>query len=703
MIHRRNRIVIGAGITAAMIAAMAVPAGARTLTAAAANSTASSPVPVDIRGDITWTWVHHPVFGGGVTTTGDDKETGTYHIDLTNVVNGTGLAAVGGDSSTDSVTDSLNWSFTGSSGCTVADKGSLAGSGPLPYWRPGLNSAMYVAFDPSLTSIAVTLNVNYPEAATRTFSGPPPCSNGTVAEPGGMEGLPECLDSSGNPLYQNGPLDGSLDGTYPDATANLGCSGTYTGGGTFTGGTDTGSYRVTGTLTITPSCGGGTAPPGGLCITSPPDGSTVALTDAKYVEPQPAEDNDVAPAHRFLIVAGTTSCPDVTLDSVKATVKGDNWDARLPVKDLGPQTLTAHGSGSAACDKGVSGPRRAASGAAQTTSTVTLINLKIIHPDNDGDKAPVTAAPKMPDIGAKVQVEGYSGDTSAVSFSWTLDIKGEYIDRHGWHAYSQNYSGSQTGTSATWSPDFPEDIGGWGRLVVTASLPGVLGGTVHSDPRWINITGTNPGRASVELYIEAYADLYPFVIMHIDCLESNHTFNQFNPDKNTGEEKTPGVPRSLPNPATDRPLFGEPPAGIGIAQLDPASFPHENWDWKLNVSAGIAEFEFDYATATTLRDRTQAALDTEYEQLRARLNAERTRAHMDPIPDRPVLVRDLTETEIVYDAIRLYNYSGGEYIFDLKYEQGPDLTIDAVGSKDWKKNNGGQDPNYVRQVQACAI
>ena len=144
----------------------------------------------------------------------------------------------------------------------------------------------------------------------------------------------------------------------------------------------------------------------------------------------------------------------------------------------------------------------------------------------------------MPNLAAQVQVQGYSGDTSAVTFSWTLDVTGEYIDRQGWHPYDMPFTGSTTGTSASWSPDFGTIVGGWGKLVVSASLPGVLDGTVTSDPRWINMTGQNPGKAAVLSYIADNAP-YPNTVSHIMCVESNHTFNQFNPAVNAGEPATP--------------------------------------------------------------------------------------------------------------------------------------------------------------------
>jgi len=250
MSHRSNKMVLTAGITVAVIAALAGPATAR----ASASAQASTPVPVDITGDITWTLDHHPIGVGSPDVTGDDKETGTFHIALTNVTNG-GQAA-GGNSSTYSVTDNLNWSFGRGDGCTVTDAGSYTGSGSLLYSPTGQLQSPFayldVAFNPSLTAMSADIVDGYIEQATRTFTGNAPNCSGTFPEPLGPEGQPECLDSTGDELG----LNGTLTGTYPNATVDLGCSGTYTGGGTFTGGTDTGSFSVTGTLTITPACAG---------------------------------------------------------------------------------------------------------------------------------------------------------------------------------------------------------------------------------------------------------------------------------------------------------------------------------------------------------------------------------------------------------------------------------------------------------------
>jgi hypothetical protein len=252
---RSSRIVLAAGITIAVIAAVAGPAVAR----ASASGQASTPVPVDITGDITWTWDHTPQ-PPGETVTGDDKQTGTFHIDLTNVTTAGVDATVGGDSSTYSITDNSNISRTDSTGCTHSVTGSYSGSGPLPYAShtgpAGITSLEFSGF-PSITAITeLLIDVQFSETQTFTSSGS--CGPGTSTVPSGLlTADPRCFNSAAGDFQ---PLSGSLQGTWPNATVDLGCSGTYANcPERSTCADDSGSYSVTGILTITPSCGSAAA------------------------------------------------------------------------------------------------------------------------------------------------------------------------------------------------------------------------------------------------------------------------------------------------------------------------------------------------------------------------------------------------------------------------------------------------------------
>src|SRR6185437_9663818 len=85
------------------------------------------------------------------------------------------------------------------------------------------------------------------------------------------------------------------------------------------------------------------------------------------------------------------------------------------------------------------------------------------------------------------------------------------------------------GTEATWQPTGLSVVGGWGKITVKASIPGVTGGTVTSEPRWINIPGKNPGKAAITGFIKGHSDnrADASTLVHLACHESNGTFDQF--------------------------------------------------------------------------------------------------------------------------------------------------------------------------------
>jgi hypothetical protein len=290
MFHRRNRIALAAGITVTVIAAMAGPASARALAAAAVGAAASTPVPVDITGDITWT-ENNTENAAAVTVA--DKYTGTFHVDLTNVTNG-GQAA-GGDSSTYSYTHNYYSSVLQGS-CTSTTTGSSSGSGPLLYPNGGID----VNFNPSMTAITVYIGLPATEEQTVTNSGPPgACDNGTTTNTVNLNAGVGCVPGPGQFLWPNG----SLNGTYPNATVNVGCSETYTNAIPPV----SGSSSVTGTLTITPSCGSATA-------SSPAPTSSSSATSARSATSASAS-------------SSSNSCP------VHYTVTVEQWIPQSSVVD----------------------------------------------------------------------------------------------------------------------------------------------------------------------------------------------------------------------------------------------------------------------------------------------------------------------------------------------------------------------------------
>jgi GDSL-like Lipase/Acylhydrolase family len=230
MFHRRNRIVLATGITVALITAMAGPASA----GASATGQASTPVPVDVTGDITWTtdYTNAPY-------TGVNQETGTAHIALTDVTDGG--AAAGGNSSTYSISYNEDLTATTQDGCNIEQTGSFSGSGSLVYNN---STSLGISIQPPAGSdVSVLIRIPYTVTYTTTTSGPSPCDNQTSTSTQGQQGIPLCFTSPGEAPN----ISGAFEGTYPNGTVNLDCSGTNVDNGASIG------FSVKGTLTITPS------------------------------------------------------------------------------------------------------------------------------------------------------------------------------------------------------------------------------------------------------------------------------------------------------------------------------------------------------------------------------------------------------------------------------------------------------------------
>lgn len=686
LFHRRNKIVLAAGITVAMIAAMAGPAGARPL----AGAQASTPVPVDVTGDLTWTYVYTPL---GQGQSGNDTQTVTFHIGLTGLDPVSGQ--VTGNTSTYSLTDNLNETSIDSNNCKIQLTGSFSGSGPVA--MNGASGPAYgsVGFDSGLTQAQVGVHISYAQTQTTTFSGPvspsEACNNSTSTSTVSLQANPGCYANTG-PTYPGGPLQG----TYPNATVSLDCSATA-------GNQDwSETTTITGTLTIKPSCGGAAAPSQtqrpaatasraqgslaaasscGLTITSPPDKSIIAISDPNFVDGAEVGANDRAPALDTLKlkVAGTsTGCSGpVTVNGVSATSSGDDWTAEIPLMALavggvGQVTLTAK-----------------AGGCSDASSTVTLINLEITNP-TENEQEPITAEPAMPVLNATVSVYGYPGDTSGLSFSWTLDVRNETVTRDGqgsgiWSpGPATSITGSTTGTGEAWQLGSNPIVGGVGRLTVEASLPGVTD-TVTSFPRWINIPGNSPDKATVIDYLNQYLgpDNYADTISQIFCVESR--WMQFG-DNGKLQDPIPNVPADwTPNPGPGQPLYGRP-ADIGIAQLslEVGTLPiADYWNWQTNVHGGIAVFLEDLMEARFLVDTEQNRLDARRAAAIAAATANRKKmGDHQPVTAQMITVPQLSDQDITWEAVRLYNgTSFDEFHFDADYVLSSNgLNVDLVGT-----------------------
>ncbi len=454
----------------------------------------------------------------------------------------------------------------------------------------------------------------------------------------------------------------------------------------------------------------------GLEITSPIAGATIALTDGHYFSPQPGPDQS-APTSRQLTVKGVDTSLGATvvhIGSASARVTPDGaWALRVPVIAPGPKTLTADDNVGATADE-----------------HLRLIDL-VIDPPAEGAVLPITAAPAMPDLGAVATVQGFPGSSSAITFNWSLTTRGEYRDRCGhnpnalcgqWYPYDDEVASGATTGSTPWEGDFSAIEGGFGRLSASADIPGVLDEPVQSEPRWVDITGTNPSAAEVEAYVSAQDPANASVEDEIFCHESG--FTQFRPSPEPREPATTTVPHDIaPNPGPLRPLYGAMFAGIGIAQKDPASFPTEQWDWHANVNAGIAVYQEDLAAAPEWRQTEQGRLSGQLTAVLEVVNRARAHRKLKAAKMAPAKVPPLTPAQLKREAIRLYN-GENEYHFNLQYVVSANhLMVKTVGTGKWAEGAGewqgmaawqaaggplvarkwipAQDPGYVTLVTAC--
>ena len=342
----------------------------------------------------------------------------------------------------------------------------------------------------------------------------------------------------------------------------------------------------------------------GLDITSPTASSIIAFTDGHYLTPQPGPDQ-IAPPDRDLTVRGTDTSPGasvVKIGNISGRIAGDGtWSLRIPVTSAGKTNLAVRDNVSATAEE-----------------QITLVDLVITNP-TEGAVLPITSAPAMPRLGAVATIQGYPGNVSPVVSNWALSTRGEYRDRCGrdpdafcgqWYPYNDVVASGTTTGRAPWQGDFTRIEGGFGRVSVSADIPGVLDEPVQSEPRWIDIPGTNPPVARIQAFVSKQDPVNASVEDEIFCHESG--FVQFNPYPEPREPATTTVPHDIAqNPAPLRPLFGAEYAGIGIAQKDPSSFPAQQWDWHANVDSGITVYDEDLAGARGWRQAEQVRLSAE--------------------------------------------------------------------------------------------
>jgi hypothetical protein len=456
----------------------------------------------------------------------------------------------------------------------------------------------------------------------------------------------------------------------------------------------------------------------GLDITSPAASSIIALTDGHYLKPQPGPDQ-IAPPERELTVRGTDSSPGasvVKIGNLSGRIAGDGtWSIRVPVAGAGQTTLDVRDNVKATAEE-----------------HITLVDLVITSPA-EGAVLPITSAPAMPRLGAVATIQGYPGNVSPVVFNWALSTRGEYRDRCGhnpdafcgqWYPYNDVVAAGTTTGAAPWQGDFTRIEGGFGRISASAVVPGVLDEPVQSEPRWVDIPGTNPPVATIQAFVSKQDPPNASVEDEIFCHESG--FVQFNPGPEPRESATTTVPHDIAqNPAPLRPLFGAEYAGIGIAQKDPSSFPAGQWDWHANVDSGITVYDENLAGARLWRQAEQVRLSAQLAAVLQVVNGLRAHRGMKMIRAVPRRVPQLNKAQLQREAIRRYN-GENEYHFNLQYVVSSNhLMVRTVGTGKWADSAGewqsfadwqaaggplvarqwlpAADPGYVTLVKACHL
>jgi hypothetical protein len=608
---------MAAGAAAAPVAGRPAAHTAAAPAAVPANPPPTSPeVPID--------WVAH--LHGSETP---DGSFGTTSINVS-IADGPGSCVPG--------------YVSGSVFCSDMTSGAVS-SGTLTGPFTDCNNNTYTATEPALTG-----NNNYLNFLTSPVAGYPEGQVGEI-DAASAQYTTECPDGS---VVTNGLVFSAI--TSPsDCTPFTLSPSKDTASGSCSGNAG-GPYSFTFTISATY----------GLSITSPPADKMMALTDGTYFTPKLGP-NDRQPEERTLKVEGTAppGATSITLNGIKAQLSGDTWKADLPVTmaQLGELTLTA------------------SDGKVKVEQKDTLIDIEITKPTENADQ-PITPAPAMPALDATLSVLGYPGDTSSVSFDWTLEVRGETVQRPGtWKGYQMSIAtGFTSGPGEAWKPSYEHIVGGIGRLTVTADLPGVLDNPITSEPRWIRISGTNPPAVAAKAYVDENEPQYADTIRHIVCHESR--WNQFNtagfdPDNN-GQPPIPDAPDGWkPNPGLGQPLYGQP-AGIGISQQDPEDgtvplvSPDEYWDWQANLQAGISEFHRKLAQAEEWTGDEQRRLNDRLAVILKKANADRVAAGMPTITMTAITVPQLTDKQVIFQAIRYYN---GQY----EYHFFADYVLSANG------------------------
>lgn len=430
-----------------------------------------------------------------------------------------------------------------------------------------------------------------------------------------------------------------------------------------------------------------------IAITNLNHGDKIALTNERFITPQP-RDNQRAPSNRRLIVTGTAAGTNsrTEVNGRWVDVVNGSWRAEFPIEQLGPFCIRAGGGN-------------------RCTIIVHIFSIEIVQP-RENEVIPIVASLPVgpPNVPVQARINGLPQQLVGTSqFTLRLDIGGFYrvrtLARAGsgipenprWESYRDSVVG-QAVWPGPWDLRGPVVIGGWGKLTIEANILNV--GRVISDPRWVDIQGVNPSRDSVLQFIDQNGGPDKEIIKKIVCHESH--FEQFrrepcgtgreyhDRDHEPPDDRHPNPNPRSPNPRGNRPLFGGLPAGIGLGQRDPANFPAEHWNWEENLRGTIREYNQHAQGANQLTQSEQERLNTERTESQALVNQNRSlqQPPQQAITIPPITVPGLTPEQLRREKIRRYN-GNRNYRFDVHYVVTNDgLNYQQQGTQQWVEEPG---------------
>ena len=309
--------------------------------------------------------------------------------------------------------------------------------------------------------------------------------------------------------------------------------------------------------------------------------------------------------------------------------------------------------------------------------------------------------------------------TKTAKIEWQLHIYGKYkISRGGkWEQYHKSYT-LETKLNEEGSFVLGDYVIG-GFCIVKASL--CTNTCILHQEQYIDIRGQNPTKESVQREIDdiltekTSKDVYDSdLIKKIICQESS--YRQFKKSAESREGLDIRLPKGSQNPKIYRPIFGFP-AGIGIAQLDPASkFPDEHWNWKINLKKGIEIYYKKKKVAYKIYKNQQEILNYQLKSLIKKANLKRKELGQTELVEGDYQIDvesdyELTDDQMKKNIVNLYN-GGFSFKLDYIYSINENHEIETSGTENWIEErvrragnkwvtitNGDQ--NYYNNVMSC--